>query len=362
MKQAHTQQDIARLELPISVGEFASKLLGWYRENKRDLPWRNDPDPYRVWVSEVMLQQTQVKTVFPYFTKFLETYPSLEALARAEENQVLSNWSGLGYYNRARNLRRAAQIVCEQHEGTFPRDYRDALQLPGIGRYTAGAILSIAYQEPLPIVDGNIQRLFARYLKIEREPEREITESLWQLLSGMVKDPAVTKNVSEFNQALMEMGALICIPRNPRCSSCPLAVSCVALKQGLQSSLPLPRRRKGIRQLHYTVAIIVRGGRYLLRKNLSRRLLAGFWEFPRVLGRPSEQSPRNFRRLHRLDLEVEQEVETVTHQITFRRMHFHPLLVSLRGSVPKKNFTWTGLANNNYPIPSYVKKIAGILK
>jgi A/G-specific adenine glycosylase len=345
------------LKLPVTAEEFASQLLDWYRQNKRDLPWRNNSDPYRVWVSEVMLQQTQVKTALPHFDKFLSTYPTLQALARAEENQVLSCWSGLGYYSRARNLHKAAQIVCENHEGAFPREYKKALRLPGIGRSTAGAILSIAYAEPLPVVDGNIRRLFVRYLKIEEEREQQSVEKLWQLLNQIVKESPIAENIAEFNQALMEIGSLVCTPRNPHCSSCPLTHSCIARQQGLQAFLPRPRTRRRTCRLHYTVALVARNGEYLLRKTSSDSFLKGFWEFPRVAGRPSKRSVNNFKEVHSLDLKVERKVAAVTHQITFRQMNFHPLLASLRGRAPEKDFSWVALDNSNYPLPSYVKKI-----
>lgn len=354
--------NVANLALPIPIKTFALKLLAWYQDNKRDLPWRSNPDPYHVWVSEIMLQQTQVKTALPYFVKFLKIYPSVETLAQAKENEVLLNWSGLGYYNRARNLHRTAQIICDQHDGKFPENYLDALQLPGIGRYTAGAILSIAYQKPLPIVDGNIQRLFIRYLKIEQETQQKNPKKIWELLGQIVKKPEISQNIGDFNQSLMEMGALICTPKNPDCKSCPLSTNCMAFKQDLQASLPLPRKRKKIRSLHYTVLIATRGGKYLLRETRSKILPTGFWEFPRIFGRPSSRSSQTFNQLHRLDFKVERKVKTVTHQITHRKMHFHPLIVSLKGSIPPKPFIWTTLNNKHYPISSYVNKIARKLK
>ncbi len=354
--------NVANLALPIPIKTFALKLLAWYQDNKRDLPWRSNPDPYHVWVSEIMLQQTQIKTALPYFVKFLEIYPSVETLAQAKENEVLLNWSGLGYYNRARNLHRTAQIICNQHDGKFPENYLDALQLPGIGRYTAGAILSIAYQKPLPIVDGNIQRLFIRYLKIEQETQQKNPKKIWELLGQIVKKPEISQNIGDFNQSLMEMGALICTPKNPDCKSCPLSTNCMAFKQDLQASLPLPRKRKKIRSLHYTVLIATRGGKYLLRETRSKILPTGFWEFPRIFGRPSSRSSQTFNQLHRLDFKVERKVKTVTHQITHRKIHFHPLIVSLKGSIPPKPFIWTTLNNKHYPISSYVNKIARKLK
>ncbi|MDA2937834.1 A/G-specific adenine glycosylase [Acidobacteria bacterium AH-259-A15] len=345
------------LQLPIPIGEFASRLLSWYRNNRRDLPWRKDPDPYRIWVSEVMLQQTQVGTALPYFREFLKTYPTLESLARAQENQILSSWSGLGYYSRARNLHRAAQIVLERHGGEFPRDYREARQLPGIGRYTAGAILSIAYGEPLPILDGNIRRLFARYLKIEQDLGRTGTEELWKLLTELVREPSVAKDIGDFNQALMEIGSLVCTPRNPQCHCCPLAESCRARKEGMQEVLPRVRKQRSSQEFHYTVALISRGEEYLLKQNSQETFLRGFWEFPRVGGQPTPHIAQTFRKVHDLDLKVNGWAAPVTHQITFRKLNFHPALVSLQSPAPEEHFTWAKPGENDYPISSYVRKI-----
>ena len=350
------------LQLPVPVTEFTSRLLGWYRDNKRDLPWRNDPDPYRVWVSEVMLQQTQVKTVVPYFEKFLRSYPTVEDLARAEENEILSSWSGLGYYGRARNLHRAAQMVCERYGGEFPRDLSQALELPGIGPYTAGAILSLAHGEPLPILDGNITRFFTRYLKIEDDLERTVVGKLRKFLVQLVSETSVAENVRDFNQALMEIGSLVCIPRNPQCASCPLATSCIAYRAGLQKTLPRPRSRPSVQEFHHTVALISKGEKYLLTQNWEETFLRGFWEFPRVQGQPTPHLAETFLKTHGLDLKVRKRAATVTHQITFRKLNFHPVLVSLQSPVPRQRFTWTRPGEKGYPVSAYIKKILRSLK
>lgn len=345
------------LKLPIPIEEFASRLLAWYRDNLRELPWRTKLSPYRVWVSEIMLQQTQVKTVVPRFEQFLATYPTLEALARAEESEILSTWAGLGYYNRARNLHKAAQMVCERHAGEFPRDYDQALQLPGIGRYTAGAILSIAFGEPLPILDGNIRRLLTRYLRILDKPPPSNAGNYWMLLDWMVQQPSVSTSISDFNQGLMELGSLICRARNPLCSACPLSDSCIAFKEGIQDSLPNPKEHRPVRSFDYTVALIRRNGRYLFNQDSDTSLLAGFWEFPRVAGQPNRQTNSRFRKTHGLDLRVEGRVAKITHQITYRKLHFHALSATLKRPVKVGDFRWMDPDEDRYPVSTYVRKI-----
>ena len=343
--------------LPIPVEEFASRLLSWYSRNKRDLPWRGKPDPYRVWVSEIMLQQTQVSAVLPYYEKFLGTYPTLETLARAEESEVLSSWSGLGYYRRARSLHKAAQIVSERFDGQFPRDYREAIQLPGIGRYTAGAILSIAYGEPLPILDGNVARFLTRYLCIQDETGTTRSTKLWKLLTQLVEKPSISSQIADFNQALMEIGALVCAPRNPHCDHCPFQASCAALSAGLEGDLPRSQKPRKVQEFHYTVALASQDDTYLLTQNWQETFLQGFWEFPRAPGKPTRQVANKFLKIHGLDFKIEGKAAVVHHRITFRKLFFHPLLVTLVSPAPRSKFTWTKPGETGYPVSSYIKKI-----
>ena len=342
--------------MPVSAGKFASLLLGWYEKNKRDLPWRRTPEPYRVWISEVMLQQTQVKTALPYFERFLNSYPTLESLARAKERDVLALWSGLGYYNRARNLHRAAQVVQEHHGGEFPREPEAALLLPGIGRYTAGAILSIAHGQALPILDGNISRFLSRYLKVESDAGPETDRLMWSLLESLVQKPRIARRISEFNQALMEIGSQICTPRSPECRACPLSGNCLALAAGLESDLPRPRKRRPAERFHYTVALVVRGKRYLITQNKTGTFLRGLWEFPRIDGPPGSGLEEAFRKAHNLDLEVREVYRPVEHQITYRKLSFHPVKVRLLAP-PPRSFVWTPPCWKGYPVSSYVSKI-----
>jgi len=255
-------------------------LLAWYRREARDLPWRRDPSPYRVWLSEIMLQQTQVATVRHHFTRFIARFPSIGALAAAPEDEVLAAWQGLGYYRRARQLQAAARVVMERHHGAFPLEVADALALPGVGRYTAGAILSIAHRKPLPVVDGNVARVLARLLAEDGPPEAaRVQARLWAAAAELVprRDPGA------WNQALMELGALVCIPRRPDCPACPVAALCAARALGRVDSIPPPRRRRRPPVVEVAAAWIDRGGgRLTLARRPSRGVLAGFWELPQA--------------------------------------------------------------------------------
>jgi A/G-specific adenine glycosylase len=253
-------------------------LLDWYAEHRRELPWRQSQDAYAVWVSEMMLQQTQVRTVIPYFQSWMQRFPNVAALANAEESEVLHAWQGLGYYSRARNLRRAAQEMLRVHEGRVPEQVSQLLALPGIGPYSAGAIASIAYGHAEPLVDGNVIRVLARLFALRGDPNKvPLKADLWAYARALIPKHAP----GDFNQSLMELGATVCTPRNPRCKLCPVANHCRALAEGLVELLPeLPTRAKAT-QVHVVSAIATRGGRVLvtkLRPDAPR--WAGMWLFP----------------------------------------------------------------------------------
>ena len=226
-----------QIELQVPNRVFGRRLLRWYEQARRDLPWRGQQDAYRIWVAETMLQQTRVQTVVPYYQRFLESYPRVEDLARAPREQVLSLWSGLGYYRRAENLWRAAQIICREHRGRFPRDRETALKLPGVGPYTAGAVLSQAYGLPEAILDGNVKRVLARLFCVA-EVDTSWERAFWTLLNELVRRPYIVPRIREFNQALMELGALVCMPRQPSCEVCPFGGFCEARRAGVQEEVP----------------------------------------------------------------------------------------------------------------------------
>ncbi|MFQ5512847.1 MAG: A/G-specific adenine glycosylase [Myxococcota bacterium] len=248
------------------------RLMRWYARTRRDLPWRRTRDPYRIWLSETMLQQTRVETAIPYYERFLERFPSLEHLAVADEEDVLREWSGLGYYARARNLRHAARQVLREHGGELPRDAAALRRLPGVGAYTAGAIRSIAFREPAAIVDGNIERVLSRLLARRRIPGARI----WRLAAELVP----THRPDLYNQALMELGARLCSPRRPACDRCPLRSSCRAYAAGCPERYPAPRRRTAPLAVHALAGVLVQRARVLLLRRPSRGLLGGLWELP----------------------------------------------------------------------------------
>jgi len=272
--------------------ELRRRLLEWYRRHARDLPWRRTADPYAVWVSEIMLQQTQVATVIPYYQRFLTQLPTIAALAAADEQQVLKLWEGLGYYRRARQLHRAARIICVEHAGRFPRESKTVRQLPGIGRYTAGAVLSIAFDAREPILEANTLRLFARLLGMTDDPqEMARQERLWRAAAALL--PA--RGTGQFNQALMELGSQICLPREPRCGSCPVASFCLAREQGLQDRIPRPKTKRASEAVREAAVIVGRGDRVLLlRRGPDSARWAGLWDFPRFAWaeQPVEKSRR----------------------------------------------------------------------
>ena len=261
---------------------FARKLLAWYAKNKRALPWRKTRDPYRIWLSEILLQQTRVEAVIPYYEKFLARFPDVFALANAPLDDVLKTWEGAGYYARARNLHRAAKIIAEKYRGKFPREIRELRALPGVGRYTAGALASIAFNADEPLVDGNVARVLCRYFGIREDAKATATqEQLWKHAADLVP----RGHAREFNQALMELGATICVPKNPRCLLCPVQKNCVARELGLQNVLPAKRARKALPHKIIAAGVIYKHGRskgdkVLIQQRLSEGLLGGLWEFP----------------------------------------------------------------------------------
>ncbi|WP_438347651.1 A/G-specific adenine glycosylase [Paenibacillus sp. FA6] len=263
---------------------FSENLLEWYLENRRDLPWRRHRNPYYIWISEIMLQQTRVDTVIPYFNRFIERFPTVEDLANAPEQDVLKCWEGLGYYSRARNLQYAAQQVLDLHGGQVPSDKESVLALKGVGPYTAGAVLSIAYNQPEPAVDGNVMRVLSRYFLIEEDIMKASTRVLMERL---VVDLIPEGQASHFNQALMELGALVCTPKSPYCLTCPVMVHCEARIAGKEGELPIKSKSKPPRPEQRIVGLIegqgTHAGHVLIRQRPESGLLARMWELPHII-------------------------------------------------------------------------------
>ncbi|MBI3913813.1 MAG: A/G-specific adenine glycosylase, partial [Chloroflexi bacterium] len=258
--------------------EISSRLLAWYAKHKRDLPWRRDAhNPYRVWISETLLQQTQVTTVIPYYKKFLERFPSVRVLARARLDTVLKVWEGAGYYARARNLHRAAKEIVKRCGGKIPGTVEELRKLPGIGRYTAGAVASIAFGRDVPVVDGNVARVLCRYFAIRQPPKETRTQKeLWARAEELLP----RGHAGDFNQALMELGATLCKPRQPLCAQCPLARGCTARRLGIQAKLPTKAKKKKLPHYEIGVGVIWKEKQILIAKRFANDLLGGLWEFP----------------------------------------------------------------------------------
>lgn len=270
---------------------FSIELLTWYERSKRDLPWRRSRNPYYIWVSEIMLQQTRVDTVIPYFERFIDRFPTIEALATAPEEDVLKCWEGLGYYSRARNLQTAAQQVMELHGGEVPDDTSAVAALKGVGPYTTGAIMSIAFNRPEPAVDGNVMRVLSRYFLIEEDIVKVGTR---KLMEKLVVELIPDGRASDFNQALMELGALVCTPKSPSCLTCPVMAYCAGRIEGMEMQLPIKSKGKPPRpELRYVALVEGTGehaGKVLVRRRPDTGLLAKMWELPHVL---TEQKKRN---------------------------------------------------------------------
>lgn len=311
--------------------KFRRTLLKWFAARKRDLPWRRTSDPYRIWLSEIMLQQTRVAAVIPYYERFLEAFPDVQALARAEDERVLANWAGLGYYSRARNLQRAAKEIVARHDGTLPRQYEAVLALPGIGPYTAAAVLSIAYGAPHAVLDGNVARVLARIGAIRgdlRAPGK------WQGLQATAEDLLAPKKPGDWNQAMMELGATVCTPKRPRCEECPLERWCRARKLGIAEALPRARNKRATVELTLAAAVLLdpRGRTLLVRRpNGDGALFSRMWQFPAVEAERADAPVTLVQRLcEKLGIEGNGNLTPLAaarHTVTFRKIRLQPYLV-----------------------------------
>jgi A/G-specific adenine glycosylase len=303
-------------------------LLAWYDAARRDLPWRRERDPYRIWLSEVMLQQTRVETVLGYYGRWLERFPTLESLAEAPLDHVLKAWEGLGYYGRARRLHAGARRVLDHHGGVLPADAPSLRALPGIGRYTAGAIASIAFGRPEPVVDGNVRRVLARWAD---EPQ-PVEETLWAAAAELVDGT----RPGDLNQALMELGATLCTPRAPRCGECPVAAGCRAREAGTQHERPAPARRSALPHEDTAVPLIVRGGSPLLVRRPRGGRLGGLWSFPTVILRRGEDArsgaERGAREQLGLRVRAVGSLGEVRHAFTHVRATYRPVRCEAAGA------------------------------
>lgn len=307
------------------------KLLKWYSINHRILPFRENNDPYRIWVSEVMLQQTQIITVIPYYNRFMEVFPTVIDLAKATEDEVYKLWAGLGYYSRARNLLKCAKEIVAFHQGEFPTDYKEALKLPGIGPYTAGAVLSIAYNLKHPAVDGNVMRVMSRIYNISDDIAIPKTKKIFEeKVQSILPD-----DVRHFNQAIMELGALVCTPTNPKCRECPVRAQCQAYKLDIQDELPIKSKKAKNKITHMGVGILNHQDKILFIKN-DKGLLSGLWGLPAVEGPNQIQAKKSlFKEVeqeYKLEIKKSNKLGEVTHIFTHKtwKMLIYEIDVTLK--------------------------------
>jgi len=348
------------------ISILRKKLLKWYRSSQRSLPWRAIADPYKIWISEIMLQQTTVKTVIPYYQRWIKAFPDIKNLSKAPMEKVLKAWEGMGYYERARNIHRCAKTVEEKFHGKLPCSYEELLRLPGIGPYTAGAIMSIAFGKRFSILDANVKRFTVRILcirgKIKNRQEKKIQKFLEELLPR--------KNVGTFNQALMELGALVCRSKKPLCPICPLSDFCLSYKKGLQEAVPLSKEQD-YEQLEAVLAVIKKNGRILIKKRPSCGLMADLWEFPMEKKKEGEKHGEALMRVLKRELGIKtQKVKflgKVTHSYTRFRVSLYVYFCMLNnnrvyreGSSRKVWVRKSELAR--YPFTSGSNKVIKLIK
>jgi len=317
---------------PRQLAFLQRTLLAWYRANRRDLPWRRGRDPYRVWLAEIMLQQTRIAAVLPYYQRFLARFPDVRTLARARGAEVLKFWAGLGYYSRARNLHRAAKIMVRRHAGIFPAAHPDALALPGIGRYTAAAILSIAYDAPLAAIDGNIARVLARLFAVRgdlRAPRR------WRRLTKIAQQLLARDSAGDWNQALMELGETICIPRAPNCAACPLARHCKARALRIANQLPAPRKKPAAVRARIAAAVLLDPRGRTLLTNIpgahDAALFSRLWQFPAAAaaspnGSAARELAAQLQQMFHAPAPPLAPLPPAPHTVTFRKIALLPFL------------------------------------
>lgn len=338
-------------------------LLRWYRRAKRDLPWRRTTDPYAIWVSEVMLQQTTVAAVIPYWKRFLDRFPDVPSLARAGEEDVLALWSGLGYYRRARALHEGAVAVMERHNGRLPDDAEALRALPGIGRYTAGAIASLAYGLETPVVDGNVKRVFSRWFAITGGGSKA-DNTFWSIAEALIEGVPP----GEWNQALMELGATICTPRAPRCDICPVASSCRAYTSGRPEDYPARKRAKSPTRVSVACLWIERRSRVLLERKRSGGIFRGAWDLPATAvtnsANPLRSLRRDFHARYGASIGAGRVVTRAKHTILSSQLAIDVLLVELDGAIPRRaSLRWVALGMlDKAAISGATKKIAALMR
>ena len=353
--------------MPKHNQDIQRKLLAWYDKTKRDLPWRKTKDPYSIWVSEVMLQQTQVKTVIPYYEHWIKTLPTIDKLANAPEQKILKLWEGLGYYSRAKNLKKSAKIICKEMNGKLPNTVKNLQNLPGIGRYTAGAISSIAFGLKAPVLDGNVKRVLSRLFCINKNGTTSASENcLWKKAEDLVP----IRRPGDFNQALMELGAIVCIPASPTCQQCPLRTICKAFLKKRINEFPPSKKTNSSKKIEVSAGIIIKNKKVYIQQRMKNGLMGGLWEFPGGKKEQGESSEECLRREIMEELRVKivslNKVMTIKHAYT----QFRVTLTVFNCKLQKKKirpdgceqWKWVSLSNlKKYPFPAANVKIVKYL-
>ena len=343
---------------------FRRQVNAWYARHARDLPWRRTRDPYHVWISEIMLQQTQVATVIPYFERFITAFPNIAKLASASEPEVLRLWEGLGYYRRARQLHKAAQRIAERHDSEFPDDLASVSALPGIGRYTRGAILSIAFDQRQPILEANTIRLHCRLLAYDGDHSTAAGQTL---LWRFAEDVLPRKNPGQFNQALMEIGGAVCTPKEPKCLICPVVSICPTRAQGLQAEIPRPKKKMQYVELAETAVVVCKGPFVLLRRCQNGERWAGLWDFPRCETPPGRRAKiaDKVAELTGVQCQIQETLATIKHGVTKYRITLRCERADYVGGRRKRNAAtaWVKIASlSDYPLSVTGRKIARMLE
>ena len=333
--------------------EIVVPLLEWYDKQKRTLPWRSKPTPYRVWVSEIMLQQTRVEAVKPYFERFMKALPTVRKLAACPEEELLKLWEGLGYYNRVRNMQKTAQILVQENKGELPAQFDELMKLPGIGKYTAGAISSIAFGIPVPAVDGNVLRVITRITADERDISKD---SVKQSIARDIQEIIPMRKAGDFNQALIELGAIVCVPNGPaKCHECPVAHLCEARQKDIIMELPKKAPKKARSIENKTVLLIKDGEKIAIRKRPKKGLLAGLYEFPNVEGHLSEDKVLELVKSYDLAPLFIQKLEDSKHIFTHKEWHMTGYAVRVEELEEETDgllFVERETVEKEYPIPS----------
>lgn len=366
----HTlSEDPATLVSDRHRAAFHHALIAWYADHKRVMPWRASADPYQIWVSEIMLQQTRVDQAAPYFNRFMEAFPTVEALAAASQDEVLQTWEGLGYYSRARHLHAAARHVVATYDGTVPATYNEIRSLKGVGPYTAAAVLSIAFNKPHAVLDGNVMRVLTRVFALEDDVRSSRTKRLLQTLADALLEPT---DPGTYNQAVMELGALICTPRTPQCAACPLNAVCEAKAQGLQDRYPVKSKKPPVPHYEIAVGLVFdEDGRLLIQQRPDDAMLGGLWEFPGGKQEPDESLAETCQRELREELQIEVAVDapfyTLDHAYSHFKITMHAFVCHIEAGTPTPPdgvpVTWASIDDlSDYAFPRANRRIIEALE